>query len=118
MTFGGQQNSFDSRLKFPVLGLSDSLLKYLSRDWLTFLSHVFDLLSDNLLNHLNYYTDHRPLELHELLVRQLAEILGQPVEQLESEPLVPLATARSPYNKERKNEERKNEPHRTAVEPK
>ena len=40
--------------------------------------------------------DHRPLELHELLIRQLAEFLGQPVERLEPELLVPQDTVRPP----------------------
>ena len=53
--------------------------------------------------------DHRPLELNELLIRQLAEFLGQPIERLEPELLVPQDTVRSPWKK-RKYEERKNRP--------
>ena len=48
--------------------------------------------------------DHRPLELHELLIRQLAELLRQPVERLEPELLVPQDTVRLPWKK-RKYEE-------------
>ena len=40
--------------------------------------------------------DHRPLELHEMLVRQLAEFLKQPVRRLEPKLLVPQDTVRSP----------------------
>ena len=37
---------------------------------------------------------HQPLELHELVIRQLAEFLGQPVERRELELLVPQDTVR------------------------
>ena len=45
--------------------------------------------------------DHQPLELHELVIRQLAEFLGQPVERREPELLVSQDTERLPW-KERK----------------
>ena len=40
---------------------------------------------------------HQPLELHELVIRQLAEFLGQPVERRGLELLVPQDTVRLPW---------------------
>ena len=42
---------------------------------------------------------HQPLELHELIIRQLAEFLGQPVERRGLELLVPQDTVRLPWKK-------------------
>ena len=43
--------------------------------------------------------DHQPLKLHELIIRQLAESLGQPVERLEPKLLVKQNTVRLPWKK-------------------
>ena len=62
--------------------------------------------------------DHWPLELRELLIRQPAKFLGQPLERREPELLVPQDTVRSPWkNKELRGTE-KIDPQRMAVEPK
>ena len=64
--------------------------------------------------------DHRPLELYELLVRQLAEFHGQPVGGLSRSSLSRRILYVRHKIRRREHEERKKspDPHRTAVEPK
>ena len=63
--------------------------------------------------------DHQLLALHNLVIRQLAEFLGQPVERREPELLVPQDTVRLPWKiKECGGTEKIGDPQRTAVEPK